>query len=255
MQLAGKHQGERCGVTPTAWARWRRQPGLCRQRISTCLHPSLPACLPACPGAGVGHGGERYLQFGVGSVDQPVAEDGVPVLNVRATGKSQPHVSPTAACPTAPAWGAPAAPPGNSLESEGAAVEFLGSAEPGFLGRGAAEQEELVGGVHELQLLPGEREEQRRRRRGERTDRQTDRDHARQPGPVPVPARLWLSRACQEGPRHSPTLVPHPTAHVRYPPSYIPYPASHVSQAADPIPKAASYIPDPDITHPISLDP
>lgn len=30
-----------------------------------------------------------------------------------------------------------------------------------------------MGGVHELQLLPGEREEQRRRRQGERTDRQT----------------------------------------------------------------------------------
>lgn len=41
----------------------------------------------------------------------------------------------------------------DSLEGEGAAVELLGRAEAGFLGRGAAEQEELVGRVHELQLL------------------------------------------------------------------------------------------------------
>lgn len=67
----------------------------------SCLHPSLPAC----PGAGSG-AGERYLQFGVGSIDQPVAQDGVPVLNVRAAGKSQSHVSPMAPCPTmAPALG------------------------------------------------------------------------------------------------------------------------------------------------------
>lgn len=41
----------------------------------------------------------------------------------------------------------------DSLEGEGAAVKLLGSAETGFLGWRAAEQQELVGGVHELQLL------------------------------------------------------------------------------------------------------
>lgn len=136
--------------------------------------------LPVPPPARPAGAGERYLEFGVGSIDQPVAEDGVPVLNVRAAGKRQPHVSPMAPCPTVPALGGLPLPPtpGNSLESKGAAVEFLGGAEPGFLGRGAAEQEELVGGVHELQLLPGEREGQRWCRRGERMDRQTDRQRS-----------------------------------------------------------------------------
>ena len=42
---------------------------------------------------------------------------------------------------------------GDSLEGEGAAIKLLGSAETSLLGRGAAEQQELVGGVHEFQLL------------------------------------------------------------------------------------------------------
>lgn len=42
----------------------------------------------------------------------------------------------------------------DSLEGEGAAVELLGSAEAGLLGWRAAEQQELMRGVHELQLLP-----------------------------------------------------------------------------------------------------
>ena len=41
----------------------------------------------------------------------------------------------------------------DSLEGEGAAVQLLGSAKTSLLGRGAAEQQELVGGVHEFQLL------------------------------------------------------------------------------------------------------
>ncbi len=41
----------------------------------------------------------------------------------------------------------------DSLESEGAAIQLLGSAKTGLLGWGAAEQQELVGGVHEFQLL------------------------------------------------------------------------------------------------------
>jgi len=71
------------------------------------LPASLPACLPA-PGHGERVWGDPYLQLGVGSVDQPIAEDGVPVLNVRAAGKK---ASPTSASPTAPAWGAPATAP------------------------------------------------------------------------------------------------------------------------------------------------
>lgn len=194
---------------------------------------------------------ERYLQFGVGSVDQSIAEDGVPVLNVRAAGKSQPHVSlPHGVC----LGGLPPLAPHNSLESKGAAVEFLGSAEPGFLGWGAAEQEELMGGVHELQLLPGEREEQRQSQRGERTDRQTEIMHG---SPVPCPSRPCfgppeLARRARGIPL---SLVPRPTDHDKYPPSYIPYAASHNSQAADPIPKAASYIPDPYITRLVPLHP
>lgn len=42
----------------------------------------------------------------------------------------------------------------DSLKGEGAAVELLGSAKTSLLGRGTAEQQELVGGVHEFQLLP-----------------------------------------------------------------------------------------------------
>ena len=41
----------------------------------------------------------------------------------------------------------------NLLEGKGAAVELLGRAKSGFLGWGAAEQQELVGGVHEFLLL------------------------------------------------------------------------------------------------------
>lgn len=41
----------------------------------------------------------------------------------------------------------------DSLEGEGAAIKLLGSAKTSLLGRGAAEQQELVGGVHEFQLL------------------------------------------------------------------------------------------------------
>lgn len=41
----------------------------------------------------------------------------------------------------------------DSLEGEGAAVQLLGSAKASLLGRGATEQQELVGGVHEFQLL------------------------------------------------------------------------------------------------------
>lgn len=45
----------------------------------------------------------------------------------------------------------------DSLEGERAAVQLLGSAKTSLLGRGTAEQQELVGGVHEFQLLDGER--------------------------------------------------------------------------------------------------
>lgn len=41
----------------------------------------------------------------------------------------------------------------SSLKSERAAVEFSGSAEAGLFGRRTAEEQELMGGVHELQLL------------------------------------------------------------------------------------------------------
>lgn len=41
----------------------------------------------------------------------------------------------------------------HSLEGKSAAVELLGSAKASFLGWGAAEQQELVGRVHKLQLL------------------------------------------------------------------------------------------------------
>lgn len=50
----------------------------------------------------------------------------------------------------------------DSLEGKGATVELLGSAEAGLLGWRAAEQQELMRGVHELQLLP-----RRRRWRGQ----------------------------------------------------------------------------------------
>lgn len=80
-----------------------------------------------------------------------------------------------------------------------------------------------MGGVHELQLLPGEREEQRqcRQERGQ-TDRQTDRDHARPLGPGSSPAWLWPLQVCQKGPWH-PCLVPIPQ-----PMSNIPLPISCV---------------------------
>lgn len=41
----------------------------------------------------------------------------------------------------------------DSLEGKGAAVKLLGSAKAGLLGWRTAEQQELVGGVHEFQLL------------------------------------------------------------------------------------------------------
>lgn len=41
----------------------------------------------------------------------------------------------------------------DSLEGEGATVQLLGSAKTGLFGWGAAEQQELVGGVHEFELL------------------------------------------------------------------------------------------------------
>lgn len=41
----------------------------------------------------------------------------------------------------------------NLLKGKGAAIELFGSAETSFLSWGAAEQQELVGGVHEFQLL------------------------------------------------------------------------------------------------------
>lgn len=41
----------------------------------------------------------------------------------------------------------------DSLEGEGATVQLLGSAKTSLFGWGAAEQQELVGGVHEFQLL------------------------------------------------------------------------------------------------------
>lgn len=48
----------------------------------------------------------------------------------------------------------PPPPPHSLLEGKSAAVELLGGPEPCLLGRRAAQQEELVWGVHELQLLP-----------------------------------------------------------------------------------------------------
>ena len=39
------------------------------------------------------------------------------------------------------------------LEGESAAIQLLGSAKTSLLGWGAAEQQKLVGGVHEFQLL------------------------------------------------------------------------------------------------------
>lgn len=41
----------------------------------------------------------------------------------------------------------------DSLEGEGATIQLLGSAKTSLFGWGAAEQQELVGGVHEFQLL------------------------------------------------------------------------------------------------------
>lgn len=38
----------------------------------------------------------------------------------------------------------------NSLEGEGAAVQLLGSAKTSLLGWGAAQQQELMGGVHKF---------------------------------------------------------------------------------------------------------
>lgn len=60
-----------------------------------------------------------------------------------------------------------------SLEGEGAAIQLLRSAEARLLGWGAAEQQELMGGVHELQLLSrwhyeGERGRQWEKKRAKR---------------------------------------------------------------------------------------
>lgn len=45
----------------------------------------------------------------------------------------------------------------HSLKCEGASEELLGSSEVGLFGWWAAEEEELMGSVHELQLLPMKR--------------------------------------------------------------------------------------------------
>ena len=59
-------------------------------------------------------GAQAHLQFGVGCIDQPIAQDRMPVLNV------------------------------GPMEGKGAAIELLGSPELSLLGRRAAQQEELV---------------------------------------------------------------------------------------------------------------
>lgn len=84
-----------------------------------------------------------------------------------------------------------------------------------------------MGGVHELQLLPGERQEQRQcqQERGQ-TDRQTD--HARPPGPGSGPAQLWPLQVCQTGPWH-PCLIP-----ISQPMSNISLPISRVLPLASP---------------------
>lgn len=157
----------------------------------------------------------------------------MPVLNVRATAKSQPHISPSSISPTAPSWGLPLSPHlGNSLESEGAAIEFLGCAEPGFLGWGAAEQEELVGGVHELQLLPGEQrgsQQQSQQERGQ-TDRQTEIMHGRPAlGPAqPGCGDSKFARRVLGIPVLSPSHSPCQTS------PYIPCPDSCIFQARTP---------------------
>lgn len=63
-----------------------------------------------------------FLQFGVGCIDQLIAPDPMPVLNV------------------------------GHIQDKSAAVELLGSPESTLFGRTAAQQEELVWSVHELQL-------------------------------------------------------------------------------------------------------
>lgn len=92
-------------------------------------------------------------------------------------------------------------------------------------------------GVHELQLLPVERAEQRQRRRGERRDRRTQIMHG---SPQPC-AHLSAFQMLGHGrrariSRSSPTAfcsilfcVPilHPTVHTPCPSSLIPQPASH----------------------------
>lgn len=45
----------------------------------------------------------------------------------------------------------------SSLKSERAAVEFSGGAEAGLFGGRTAEEQELMGGVHELQLLEAQK--------------------------------------------------------------------------------------------------
>lgn len=59
----------------------------------------------------------------------------------------------------------------DSLEGKGAAVQLLGSAETGLLGWRAAQQQELVGGVHELQLLSRCRRGRGQKRQRERVNR------------------------------------------------------------------------------------
>ena len=48
----------------------------------------------------------------------------------------------------------PTHPKPHSLKGKGTSEEFFSSSEVGFFGRWAAEEQELVRGMHELQLLP-----------------------------------------------------------------------------------------------------
>lgn len=111
-----------------------------------------------------------------------------------------------------------------------------------------------MGGVHELQLLPGEQEEQRhcQQERG-----QTDRDHARPPSPGSSPAWLGDSKFARRV--LGIPVLSHPTAHVKHPPSCILCPDSRISQART-TPRGIhpasqtlpSPIPYPDMPHPAS---
>lgn len=104
MQLAGKHRGERHEAHSSLGT--GHEP---RRRRAASL--GLPTSLPAFPPGFWASGSQKYLQFGVGRVDQPVAEDGVPVLNVRAAARASTVSAPA---PQRPAprcpMGVPAAP-------------------------------------------------------------------------------------------------------------------------------------------------